>query len=577
MSAPSVSIRRLSATAHFGAGLDAGSPESSARIGRLLAGVVQRRLDRAVQAVALPAGTWCVRRLDVPVQLDLAAPDPAVEEHWAAVLAAALAAALREPGRAVRYGSDRDALADLVAGISVGRTEQVWAWRQLDLLRPGDPDPGAAPREALLAAITRHPEQAAGAVVLAIERAGLAALHRTLGVAGWTALATVVGRTAGASPWPVPEPAAEVIRDRDSDNGEGDNAEPSAESASRSALADLATRLVRSSRVATAARTSTLRPPPSVAEAWAVLVAAEVDPTILRRATAPAVLARIATALEVGETSAAAVGHRPRRQPSDAAGADPRMAAAGVSDRVRRRPVDSPPYADPPAPSAAASTAPAHAARARPTGVTRDANPAGANPEAASSPAPPAPDAPAGPTTDDRDAEAGGTEGDRVHPTEFAGLLFLIATAPAADVPEAILDEPAFAARTLPWVLHHVATGLEVPTTDPAAAAFAGLDPGSRPPWQSDEPPTDVELEAVRIVAHRWSTATAAALRRTDDEPTDIVRAVIRRAGLISHTPGWIDVRMPVDEVDLDIRQAGLDVDPGWVPWLGTVVRYVYE
>jgi hypothetical protein len=308
-----------------------------------------------------------------------------------------------------------------------------------------------------------------------------------------------------------------------------------------------------------------------------VLVAAEVDPTILRRATAPAVLARIAAALEVGETSAAAVGHRPRRQPSDVAGANPATSPA-VSDRVHRLPVDSPPGADPSAPPAtAASTAPAHVSRALPTSVTRDANPPGANPAAASPPAPPAPDAPAGPTTDDRDAEAGGTEGDRVHPTEFAGLLFLIATAPAADVPEAILDEPAFAARTLPWVLHHVATGLEVPTTDPAAAAFAGLDPGSRPPWQSDEPPTDVELEAVRIVAHRWSTATAAALRRTDDEPADIVRAVIRRAGLISHTPGWIDVRMPVDEVDLDIRRAGLDVDPGWVPWLGTVVRYVYE
>jgi hypothetical protein len=33
---------------------------------------------------------------------------------------------------------------------------------------------------------------------------------------------------------------------------------------------------------------------------------------------------------------------------------------------------------------------------------------------------------------------------------------------------------------------------------------------------------------------------------------------------------------MPLDEVDLDVRRAGLDLDPGWVPWLGTVVRYVY-
>jgi hypothetical protein len=33
---------------------------------------------------------------------------------------------------------------------------------------------------------------------------------------------------------------------------------------------------------------------------------------------------------------------------------------------------------------------------------------------------------------------------------------------------------------------------------------------------------------------------------------------------------------MPLDSVDLDIRRAGLDLDPGWVPWLGVVVRYRY-
>jgi hypothetical protein len=167
--------------------------------------------------------------------------------------------------------------------------------------------------------------------------------------------------------------------------------------------------------------------------------------------------------------------------------------------------------------------------------------------------------------------------GDGLHPTTYAGLLFLLATAAAADVPDLVLDDPVFAARTLRWVLHGVARRLGVPTSDPAAATFAGLDPGLGPPWLGDQPATASELDAVGVVANRWSRATAAALRHADVPPDEVVAAVIRRSGLIAYAPGWVEIRMPLAEVDLDIRRAGLDLDPGWVPWLGTVVRYRYE
>ena len=36
------------------------------------------------------------------------------------------------------------------------------------------------------------------------------------------------------------------------------------------------------------------------------------------------------------------------------------------------------------------------------------------------------------------------------------------------------------------------------------------------------------------------------------------------------------DARFDMAEVDVDVRIAGLDVDPGWVPWLGAVVRFCY-
>jgi hypothetical protein len=44
----------------------------------------------------------------------------------------------------------------------------------------------------------------------------------------------------------------------------------------------------------------------------------------------------------------------------------------------------------------------------------------------------------------------------------------------------------------------------------------------------------------------------------------------------VTGSPGWLEVRLPLATVDLTIRRAGLDIDPGWLPWLGAVVRYVY-
>ena len=31
-----------------------------------------------------------------------------------------------------------------------------------------------------------------------------------------------------------------------------------------------------------------------------------------------------------------------------------------------------------------------------------------------------------------------------------------------------------------------------------------------------------------------------------------------------------------LEDVSIDIRRTGLDLDPDWVPWLGVVLRFVY-
>jgi len=54
------------------------------------------------------------------------------------------------------------------------------------------------------------------------------------------------------------------------------------------------------------------------------------------------------------------------------------------------------------------------------------------------------------------------------------------------------------------------------------------------------------------------------------------LRALVLRPGRVSATRTHLDVLFDHEQADLRVRRAGLDVDPGWVPWLGRVIRYHY-
>jgi hypothetical protein len=53
-------------------------------------------------------------------------------------------------------------------------------------------------------------------------------------------------------------------------------------------------------------------------------------------------------------------------------------------------------------------------------------------------------------------------------------------------------------------------------------------------------------------------------------------RDVVLRPGRIAATRTHVDVLFELAQADVRIRKAGLDVDPGWVPWLGRVVSFHY-
>lgn len=50
--------------------------------------------------------------------------------------------------------------------------------------------------------------------------------------------------------------------------------------------------------------------------------------------------------------------------------------------------------------------------------------------------------------------------------------------------------------------------------------------------------------------------------------------SLVLRPGAVCVTRTHVDVMFPLQEVDLRVRRAGLDLDPGWVAWLGRIVTF---
>jgi hypothetical protein len=80
-------------------------------------------------------------------------------------------------------------------------------------------------------------------------------------------------------------------------------------------------------------------------------------------------------------------------------------------------------------------------------------------------------------------------------------------------------------------------------------------------------PPPDLAIRAVHLALAKYVRRSAGlGLRR-----------LVHRRGLVLATATHVDVTFPGDVIELPLRRAGLDLDPGWVPWLGRVVAYHYD
>ena len=385
-----------------------------------------------------------------------------------------------------------------------------------------------------------------------------------LGGDGWAELATVVAGALGVPGLPVtrttfPETGVERAAER------------------------VADRIVLRSRLAARFRQVRVRVDAETAGAWAVLVAAEAEPAALREDRAGAVVSALAggRVIPAPPGEVAPLARRPFRALDGAPpGAEssvertgpvpvvlPRASSAATGSATPMRPVDRCQPRDDrqagaaPQPSAGGEPEPGARRPAAGDHGGLDARREGLDPH------------------DPRPLEVPGTDDDDLHRTSWAGLLFLLATAADAGIPDALLADEALRDHPLHWTLYHLGRRL-VPARpeDPVLFAFSGTAPTAHPPRPEPDPRA---VEALDRHTLRWARATARRLGEpgedSDADGLEVVIQIVARPGALSVWPGWVEVHLPLDGIDVAVRRAGLDVDPGWVPWLGIVVTFRYE
>ena len=116
-----------------------------------------------------------------------------------------------------------------------------------------------------------------------------------------------------------------------------------------------------------------------------------------------------------------------------------------------------------------------------------------------------------------------------------------------------------------------------VSSDDPAALAFAGLRPEDTPPDEKAEPALEAEIARVDTAVTAIVDELERRLEELELPREELLRFVSHRFAEVVTDPGWIEIHFPMEEVSTHLRKAALDLDPGHVPWLGVVMKFVYE
>jgi hypothetical protein len=124
------------------------------------------------------------------------------------------------------------------------------------------------------------------------------------------------------------------------------------------------------------------------------------------------------------------------------------------------------------------------------------------------------------------------------------------------------------------WLARHPdAAPWPIPVAILRAVAARLRTLGDDPLMEALEVPPERLPPHVRAAVRHWVHRLRAHLRRTARLG---FRELVCRDGRVAFTETHIDVSFELDRADIRVRRAGLDVDPGWTPWLGRVIRFHY-
>jgi hypothetical protein len=507
-------------------------------------------LEAALASVAPADEVVLLRRLSTRVRLSRRSSDRDNARAWGDSLALSLTLALQQaPAQdLLRFSSPQQALQAFAADVLQGIESRDWAWQRLGWLPTAGSGSTAQRRRALLRLLADDAEQAVP-LLRGLLAGGLwSTLVAQLHADELRALAqAVLARLAGPAADAFGQALAQV--DAASPATGALTPEPGA------AAPELPAWWMPTLQAAAG----------EVVSRWALRLAAMLSQPALARRGAAAVDGQLA----VWRTSGHAAASRSPVVPPEAPAA------------TTQAPLDGPPatsaakardQADANGRSSAqaetvVSAAPA-AAQAGPAaagGEAKESSTSGTAPAAAPTTAQTQPVTPPDPTM------PAGIE-PQVGATSCGGLLLLAPLMPLCGALPLLEDTALW--PDLPQALHQFALHLwPLAPHDPAALAFCGLQPLQAPP---------APLHATPAQQAALQNAQALLLDHLDQRLPDwrgpgLLARVLCRPARISADPGWIEVIFPLRDVATELRRAALDLDPGFLPWLGVVLRYRYE
>ncbi|AMK76234.1 MULTISPECIES: hypothetical protein [Methylomonas] len=148
--------------------------------------------------------------------------------------------------------------------------------------------------------------------------------------------------------------------------------------------------------------------------------------------------------------------------------------------------------------------------------------------------------------------------------TTQGGLLYLLNMLNRSEMRGLMLEH----AETLPsgWAwLYRLGQELQL-NEDDALVDFIALQLGFEDYSELAQLPPLPARKQVLNLAQRWYGKTGVWQPK-----------LLALAAQIQYSPSHIDLYAPMNAIRLPVRLAGLDINPGWLPWLGRVVSFHYD